>query len=671
MKKITFSIVLLLSAGFAFSQSAELRIKKDFPLQISFVSDVNDVIPFIDSLPVMDSNQICFKITPQRTGKTWSKKYPGMLRYLKIYQDENIEFDYIVSSLPNFGDKIMVYFVNKNKIKLSQPFTFKFESTLSSAMKLPEMLMNNYLPFMALFSKAENQINNRFYIEAYKTLSPLFPENERYDNYASLSRYHKGIQLAHSATEKYYENVKLDYDKFLTETKDRTSINFGHLNAIRDIYFGLKETEQTFSSFLNSEGSLGVQSSDISQKYKTIESEISTTMDELEEQFKHQTFTQFTIGDYSDARFKYLIDGITHILLESAGITLINEYQIDSLNPNNLNNNVVLNQIMQSSDSRNLELTLLAKMISENIHQNLLQNKKEYVIFDKDIFDHLESLQYNEQNGKSSSLEPKPYYLLLRGFDLMIADHKNVNAFNGYLKKAMQMSCDEDMMRKIFLWLTSSNLNLQKEDGQSGVRASTKLFNTGYKYFQDQKYDSALLYFQKAQSRFDSYPDTYYYQGLTYLKRGQTFLARYFFKVTLQTDPEYLPALIGICELIDNKADADAVLLDLEYLLASSDYKTQPPLSQSTFWYLNYMEAQMHFILGDYSQCMASLDTECKRLNPFSPDIYILEGLVNIKRGDESGASKSFDEAVRNAIENYFNYEATAENIRIKTKGQF
>jgi len=227
------------------------------------------------------------------------------------------------------------------------------------------------------------------------------------------------------------------------------------------------------------------------------------------------------------------------------------------------------------------------------------------------------------------------------------------------------------MIEKICLWMTSCEFNLNKKDGLSSVKASIQLFNIGYQYFQDQNYDSALLFFQKAQNRFSEYPDAYYYQGLVYLQRGEEFLARYQFKQTLQLNRDYLPAQIRLVELTNNKTDAETILQDIEIMLNASEYKTQPPFSQSTFWYLNYLKARMLFITGDYSNCLASLDTESKRLNPTSPEIYLLEGLLNTKRDRESDASKNFDEAMKRALDNFYDYRELARRIQDKTAGRF
>ena len=337
---------------------------------------------------------------------------------------------------------------------------------------------------MELFSRAENLINNRSYIMAYQVLSPLFPDNDKYNDYVSLSRYRDGIQLIYNTVQNYYEVQKLAFGDFKKEIKDRTDIDIIDLNSVRNIYFDLKEAEDGFSAFLNSEGNLGVESSGIKNKYATILSEMSRKIGELEKKFKIQTLAQFTSKNYSNARFRFLIDGVVQMLLQTDGITLMKNYFVDSLNPGRLANNFALNQIMQTNASRNLELSLLANMISENLQQNLAKKKKEFVLFDEDIFNHLEFLQFNDGSGDKTSLEPKPYYLLLRGFDLMIADNKNVNLFYDYLKDAMQLAGDVEMAEKIYLWLTSCNFNLRNEDGLSNIKASIKSFNTGYKYFQ-------------------------------------------------------------------------------------------------------------------------------------------------------------------------------------------
>jgi tetratricopeptide (TPR) repeat protein len=668
MKKIVlFTIVIILSSS-AFSQIAELRIKKNFPLEISWVADMQTLSAFIDSIPDADSNLICFKIVPQERGKSWGKKYNEMLQYLKIFQGSNIEFDMILRAKPEFENSVMAFFIDKLKIDISQPFYFKYESTLSGAMKLPETLMNNYSSFMEIFNTGENLINNRKYHEAYSVLSALFPTSDKYDNFVVMSRYRDGIQLIYNATERHYQYLNNSYSNLTKEIDQLNTIDISYLNMLRDINSEVAFARETFSTFLKSDGEYGVGSDEIDSNYQSLFNDISLKLTSLEEDFKKQTLEQFTNQDYSMNQFRFLMEGVTNILLTSEGITLLNKYSIDSLTINKSHPNSVFQQVLTVNPSRKLELELLLNILTENLQESFKRKKNEFVIFNEGILQHLEYLRYNDRSPNRETLEPKPYFNITKGFDLIIANEKNVYAFYEHLLKAIQLIGEIELLEEVFLWKTSCEIEISGIAQSGQLLSAIKYFNEGYKYLMDGNLQKALVNFQTAKSIYPQLADSHYYEGLTYLLNGQTIIAAYIFKQTVEQFPEYLPAIVRYAESINSGPDADNLLFTLNEILDKDEYKTQPPYSLSTFYYPNYLKAQMLYVKEDYSNCLATLDTECKRINPNNPDIYYLEGLVNIKRGQTELVTGNFFEAIEKAIENFYNNKETDRKIRIHGK---
>ena len=67
--------------------------------------------------------------------------------------------------------------------------------------------------------------------------------------------------------------------------------------------------------------------------------------------------------------------------------------------------------------------------------------------------------------------------------------------------------------------------------------------------------------------------------------------------------------------------------------------------------------------MEDYNNFMFSLQAECKRLNPSSPNIYVLEGLINLKCDREKESILNFNEAMCKAIDNFYDYQGISKKI--------
>lgn len=667
-KKIVFAIFFGILSISSYSQIAELKIKKNFPLEISWVTETKTLNAFIDSLPDIDSNLICFKAVPQKRGKSWSKKYTERLQLLKIYQGKNIEFNFILTAKPEFENELMAYFIDKDKIDLSQPFNFKYETVLSGAMKLPETLMDNYPSFIKIFNEGENLINNRKYIGAYQVLSALFPSDDNYDNFNVMSQYRDGLELAYTAIERQYQLLQTMYSDYSSKLDQLDIIDISYLDMLRNINLDVVIAKEKFSVFLNSEGQFGIDPNTIKSNFQALSEDISTKLSSLEEQFKTQTLEQFSNQDYSFEQFKFLLEGVTQILLSSNGITLLSDFEIDSLSVRNIHPKSIFAQLLNVSPSRKLELDLFSNMLTENLKENLYKKSNEFVLFEESVFEHLEYLQYNDRSTSKETLEPKPYYNLTKGFDLMIADKKNIYLFYEHLLSAIQMVGEIDLLEQVFLWKSSCEIGIEDANGSGQIIPAIENFNIGYAYLINAEYHHALARFKIAQNIYPDLADPYYYEGLVYLLNNQSVLAAYTFKQTFKKFPEYLPALIRYCELVQYDHDADEILITLNEILESDEYKTQPPYSQSTYYYPNYLKAMMLYLKEDYSNCLAILDTECKRINPNNPNIYYLEGLVNIKRDRTDLVTQNFFEALKNAIDNHYNYKDLDRKIQDQIK---
>jgi len=661
MRKTVLTLLFIFSLLQTEAQVAELKIRKNFQVQIKYISDLTEVQKAFMYTEKMDADQICFKLSPLDPSEKLSQKEIAGLSHLKLYQGTELSFERVPFIKEESRYQFMLFFISKKKVKLTEPVTFKYETILSSQLILPESLIDSYNPLMKMISEAELLLKNNKHTEAFEALETIYTEGGTGNDYKLLSKYPYALDLTYNIIDGYLEKANQRLSELKQHLKEKA--NHESLSQLEILSTDIIYAGNLFAPYFNQRNPSGYKVPELKEKYDELNKNVAGEKTIQKANYERQAVSVLAESNYSNDSFKFIIESIVSSLVYTEVIPDLSALYLDSITGLNAETSNPNSKTEKSLTEGGINFKLILSVLNQKIKTKLNEKSQNNILFDEVTFKNIYNLQYNDRRTDQDKLETKPYYYILKGFDALMGSNKNINNFVTNIENARKLVADERLALQLEMWNTAVRIYYAERNKESVLKQWRNQVNRGIRFFNELNYDSAQLCFKSAINLYNPFPEPYFFLGLIYENKENPFLAAFYFKKATEKNPDYLPAWIEFTETIVYKSVAQNTINQIDSLLTLPSNRSLPPISLSMHWYFNFLKAKLNYILENYAEATNILQNECIRLNPCSPNIYILKGLINLSNQSEAEAFDNFYRAINLAMESYFDHYRVSEHI--------